>query len=78
MSRLRYSCDQYREREVVVLSKLTFKIEEKIGLLFQICASQNFQEVPHVTIPAKRERGREKINRRGHSTLVRSGHQVGG
>lgn len=48
-----YSCDQYQEWEQLLAKKLTFKIEEKIGLLFQICTCQNFQKVPHVMIPVE-------------------------
>lgn len=46
---VRYSCDRYQEGRRITFffkkerERLTFKIEEKIGLLFQICASQNFQ-----------------------------------
>lgn len=36
---------------------LTFKIEEEVGLLFKICACQNFKEVPHDNVPkGKKER----------------------
>lgn len=44
------------------MRELTFKIEEKIGLLFQICACQNFQKVPHVMIPV--EEKKRKIDKR--------------
>lgn len=36
---LRYSCERFGTKQLLMKKKLTFKIQEKIGLLFQVCAS---------------------------------------